>query len=153
MATRVPADRPKDYVESGKDAVVGWFGRIAEAVPTDHVLIARDDFHHPEWPEVSAGFFDWYKKRKRAIVPLAIGFNKLYLCQEADQAAYLRGLNADPLLRALAVRPANFKTLKYRSTANFLSLNLASANLFAPICAFARPNGSSEHVNCSSVDS
>jgi Methyltransferase domain len=64
---------------------------LAEAALMKYGVIALDDFHNPEWPEVSAGYFSWWAKRSSAIVPFAIGFNKLYLCLE-EYADLYRGI-------------------------------------------------------------
>src|ERR1700761_238614 len=53
---------------------------VAEDTLAEGGVIALDDFHRPEWPEVSAGYFKWFETRKKNVVPFAIGFNKLYLC-------------------------------------------------------------------------
>jgi hypothetical protein len=55
---------------------------LSEKVLTSRGVIALDDFLRPEWPDVSAGFFDWYRDSKKEISPFAIGFNKLYLCKK-----------------------------------------------------------------------
>ena len=79
--------------------------RLAEECITDHGVIALDDFHRPEWPEVSAGYLAWYGNRTKPIVPFAIGFNKLYLCQDAWVGFYQKTLEDNPLLaRFLAKR-------------------------------------------------
>ena len=47
--------------------------RLAESSLSDHGVIALDDFHRPEWPDVSAGYFAWYASRSRLIVPFPSG--------------------------------------------------------------------------------
>ena len=42
-------------------------------------IIALDDFHRPDWPEVSIGIVSWYNDRRNLIVPFAMGFDKLLL--------------------------------------------------------------------------
>jgi hypothetical protein len=54
---------------------------LAEQVLAEYGVIALDDFHRAEWPEVSVGYFKWFAGRKRPIVPFAIGFKQLFLCQ------------------------------------------------------------------------
>ena len=54
---------------------------LAEDCLAPHGVITLDDFHRPECADVSTGYFEWYSARQRAIVPFAIGFNKLYLCE------------------------------------------------------------------------
>ncbi|QKE41292.1 MAG: class I SAM-dependent methyltransferase [Ferrovum myxofaciens] len=55
---------------------------LAASVLVKDGVIALDDFLRPEWPDVSAGFFEWFEKSNKSIVPLAIGHNKLYLCHK-----------------------------------------------------------------------
>jgi len=45
---------------------------LAEATLAPHGVIALDDFHRPEWPEVSAGLFAWLAERKRPVVPYLV---------------------------------------------------------------------------------
>jgi hypothetical protein len=66
--------------------------KLAESCISEHGVIALDDFQRSEWPEVSAGYFGWYIGRRRPVVPFAIGFNKLYICQEQFAEAYKRAL-------------------------------------------------------------
>ncbi|HEY0767506.1 MAG TPA: class I SAM-dependent methyltransferase, partial [Steroidobacteraceae bacterium] len=60
---------------------------LAEQTVAGHGVIALDDFLRPEWPDVSAGYFAWFAHRSKSIVPFAIGFNKLYLCEQSHVAA------------------------------------------------------------------
>jgi len=62
--------------------------RLAEATLGECGVIALDDFLRAEWPDVSTGYFEWLRERSRPIVPLAIGCNKLYLCEERYRALY-----------------------------------------------------------------
>jgi Methyltransferase domain len=71
---------------------------LAEQTLAQHGVIALDDFHRPEWPEVSAGYFAWYAARSRPIVPFAIGLNKLYLCHEHQVSRYQEVLNGSEFL-------------------------------------------------------
>jgi hypothetical protein len=53
--------------------------RLAEASLATHGVIALDDFHRAEWPNVSAGYFAWYPSRKKPLVPtfpLLIAFGR-----------------------------------------------------------------------------
>lgn len=72
--------------------------RLAEQCLAEHGVIALDDFHRPEWPEVSAAYLAWAANRTRAIVPFAIGFNKLYLCSENWLDFYQLSLEKSPVL-------------------------------------------------------
>jgi hypothetical protein len=81
---------------------------VAEASLAAHGVIALDDFHRPEWPEVSAGLFAWHASRHRPIVPFAIGFNKLYLCLEDRVGFYQEVLARTPFLAAFAGQPVSF---------------------------------------------
>ena len=82
---------------------------LAEASLADHGIIALDDFHRPEWPEVSAGYFSWAATRKKALVPFCIGFNKLYLCDEQWRQQYQRVVLGDAVLRHLVIKMAKFQ--------------------------------------------
>ncbi|WP_297484326.1 class I SAM-dependent methyltransferase [Ferrovum sp.] len=55
---------------------------LAASVLAKDGVIALDDFLRPEWPDVSAGFFEWFEKSDESVVPFAIGHNKLYLCHK-----------------------------------------------------------------------
>lgn len=80
--------------------------KIAERCLAAGGIIALDDFHRPEWPDVSAGYFAWYAQRSGALEPFAIGFNKLYLCDSRYRDEYQQVLARDPALKALLVRQA-----------------------------------------------
>lgn len=54
---------------------------LAESTISQHGVIALDDFHRSDWPEVSKGLWEWERQKRKALVPFAIGFNKLYLCE------------------------------------------------------------------------
>jgi Methyltransferase domain len=71
---------------------------LAEQTLAHHGVIALDDFHRPEWPDVSAGYFAWFAARSRPIVPFAIGLNKLYLCEEPHVNRYQELLNGSEFL-------------------------------------------------------
>lgn len=83
--------------------------RLAESSLSDHGVIALDDFHRPEWPDVSAGYFAWYASRSRPIVPFAIGFNKLYLCHEHWVDFYIRLLAEDPFIGRFLMKYHEFQ--------------------------------------------
>ncbi len=71
---------------------------IAEGCIADHGIIALDDFHRPDWPEVSVGFTKWYEKYRTKVVPFLIGFNKLYLCTGQYIGIYKKSIYIDPFL-------------------------------------------------------
>ncbi|HEY0746771.1 MAG TPA: hypothetical protein VGD63_08735, partial [Steroidobacteraceae bacterium] len=75
----------------------------------EHGVIALDDFHRPDWPEVSAGYMAWYAARRKPIVPFAIGFNKLYLCREEWSDAYKELLYGNPFLNFLLGKKVIFQ--------------------------------------------
>lgn len=75
--------------------------KLAEAALAEHGVIALDDFHRPDWPDVSVGYFAWWAEREKQMAPLAIGYNKLYLCDEQRVAFYRQRLLADEFLRPL----------------------------------------------------
>jgi hypothetical protein len=73
--------------------------RLAEATLGECGVIALDDFLRAEWPDVSTGYFEWLRERSRPIVPLAIGCNKLYLCEERYRALYRKVLDDSSFLK------------------------------------------------------
>lgn len=81
---------------------------LAAGSLADHGVIALDDFHRPEWPEVSAGFFAWRECEGRDYAPIAIGFNKLYLCRRPHAEAYRQVISQDTFLGAFVVKTATF---------------------------------------------
>jgi hypothetical protein len=85
---------------------------LAEEVLADHGVIALDDFHRAEWPEVSAGYFKWFADRKRPIVPFAIGFKQLYLCQSDRVDFYQAVLDENNFLSRLKVKTCDFQEIK-----------------------------------------
>jgi SAM-dependent methyltransferase len=81
---------------------------IAEQTLAPYGVIALDDFHRPEWPEVSAGFFAWFAQKKRPIVPFLIGYNKLYLCDEQWAGYYREKALANDFLHPFVVKTSHF---------------------------------------------
>lgn len=82
--------------------------QLAEQVLADGGVIALDDFYRPEWPDVSLGFFDWFENSTKNIVPLAIGFNKLYLCEKQRVADFKNILQSSRFLRHFLSKTYNF---------------------------------------------
>jgi hypothetical protein len=82
--------------------------KLAETASANYGVIALDDFHRPEWPDVSAGLFRWFEKRKRPMVPFAIGFNKLYLCEHDWADRYSAALRSEDFLQAFLSKEAKF---------------------------------------------
>ena len=93
---------------------------LAEASLVDYGIIALDDFHRPEWPDVSAGYFSWVFARKRALVPFCIGFNKLYLCGERWRQQYQSVVLGDPFLRYFVMRIVKFQGVDVPVLSEFL---------------------------------
>lgn len=83
--------------------------RIAELALCEGGVIAMDDFHRAEWPDVSAGYFSWYSKKTKDIVPFMIGFNKLYLCHRDYCKIYQAYLANDENLKIFRVRDSVFQ--------------------------------------------
>lgn len=83
--------------------------RLAEQCIAEHGVIALDDFHRPEWPDVSAAYLSWAANRSRAIVPFAIGFNKLYLCSEDWLDFYQLSLEKNPVLKHFLAKRYQFQ--------------------------------------------
>jgi hypothetical protein len=83
---------------------------IAEQCLAPHGVIALDDFHRPDWPGVSAGYFAWWHDgRTRPLVPFAIGRNKLFICHELWVSTYQRAVSDDPFLRRFIRKKAEFQ--------------------------------------------
>jgi hypothetical protein len=82
---------------------------LAEASLAAHGVIALDDFHRPEWPNVSAGYFAWYGSRKKPLIPFALGFNKLYLCEEKWSEFYKGLLREEPFLKRYLTKQVEFQ--------------------------------------------
>lgn len=85
---------------------------LAEEVLADYGVIALDDFHRAEWPDVSAGYFKWFADRKRPIVPFAIGFKQLYLCQSDRVDFYQKVLAQNNFLSSLTVKTCEFQGIE-----------------------------------------
>jgi hypothetical protein len=85
---------------------------LAEQVLSDYGVIALDDFHRAEWPEVSAGYFKWFTGRKRPIVPFAIGFKQLFLCQSDRVDFYQEVLACNDFLSRLKVKTCDFQGIE-----------------------------------------
>jgi hypothetical protein len=81
---------------------------LAEQTLAAHGVIALDDFLRPDWPDVSAGYFAWFEKRSKPIVPFAIGLNKLYLCDQRHVARYQEVLGNSEFLRFFLAKHYNF---------------------------------------------
>jgi hypothetical protein len=81
---------------------------LAEQTLAEHGVIALDDFMRLEWPDVSAGYFSWFERRSKPIVPLAIGFNKLYLCYQSRVPGYQEVLRGSGFLRFFLAKHYNF---------------------------------------------
>jgi hypothetical protein len=85
---------------------------LAEDVLVDYGVIALDDFYRAEWPDVSAGYFQWSTRRKRPIVPFAIGFKQLYLCQSDRVDFYQQALARNIFLSKLRVKTCDFQGIR-----------------------------------------
>lgn len=81
---------------------------LAERTLAGHGVIALDDFLRPEWPDVSAGYFAWFAARSKSIVPFAIGFNKLYLCEQSHVASYREVLRSSEFLKFFLTKHYDF---------------------------------------------
>lgn len=75
---------------------------IAEKIVAHNGLIFIDDFLHPKWLGVTEGIFN-YLEQKNALVPLAVGFNKLVMCNISYHQLYLK---------KLSIKKAQFGLLK-----------------------------------------
>lgn len=83
--------------------------KLAEDTLAQYGVIALDDFHRPEWPDVSAGYFGWYGKRTQPFVPIAIGFNKLYIAHQDWAVRYREALETNEFLSAFASKRSVFQ--------------------------------------------
>jgi hypothetical protein len=83
--------------------------RLAEHCLANRGVIVLDDFHRPEWPDVSAGYVAWYREKTKPIVPFAIGLNKLYLCTEEWVASYKDLLARNEFLQQFLVKKVVFQ--------------------------------------------
>jgi Methyltransferase domain len=116
---------------------------IAEECLAEGGIIALDDFHRAEWPDVSAGYFSWYASRRRPIVPFAIGFNKLYLCEETWRLRYQAAIAGNRLLRQFHAKTTKLQGVELPVFSEFIFsempfvekqlslLRLSSPNLYA----------------------
>lgn len=73
--------------------------RLAEAVLAHGGIVALDDYSHPDWPEVSLGFGEWFRTSGRDVVPFAITGAKLYLARADFAATYREVLGLDLAIR------------------------------------------------------
>jgi Methyltransferase domain len=81
---------------------------LAERTLLKYGVIAVDDFLRAEWPDVSRAYFDWHRQRSKPLVPFAIGFNKLYLCDEELVGFYGKVLETSSFLRIFFVKRCEF---------------------------------------------
>jgi hypothetical protein len=81
---------------------------LADATIAPHGVVALDDFLRSEWPDVSRGFFEWFAAAPRDLVPVAIGFNKIYLARPAFAERYGAALAASPLLKLFRKKTYTF---------------------------------------------
>lgn len=72
---------------------------VAETTISEHGVIALDDFHRSEWPEVSKGLWEWEQQKEKDLVPFAIGYNKLYLCESSWADSYQKKCVEDAFVR------------------------------------------------------
>ena len=85
---------------------------LAEATLSEGGIIALDDFHRLEWPDVSAGYFTWYASRKKDLVPFALGFNKLYLCERSWLSTYQSALAENRTLNYFVTKRSTFQGIE-----------------------------------------
>jgi len=76
---------------------------LAEATLADHGIIVVDDVFRPEWPEVSAGLFEYLAGHDRLAV-FAIGFNKTFLCRKEHAEIFRKSLLKNNFLRMYLTR-------------------------------------------------
>ncbi len=76
--------------------------RLAEASIAPHGVIALDDFHRLEWPEVSAGYFAWFGERDKAGGPLRNGIQQTLSLPAAAGSILPTGSGGKPISKALS---------------------------------------------------
>jgi len=81
---------------------------LAENTIADGGVIALDDFLRSEWPDVSLGYFSWLNETNSNIVPFAIGFNKLYLCEKSYADTYIKLLETSTFLKFFKAKNYSF---------------------------------------------
>ncbi|MEM8771430.1 MAG: class I SAM-dependent methyltransferase [Pseudomonadota bacterium] len=81
--------------------------KLAQNTIADHGVIALDDFHRPDWPDVSAGLIDW-KRDAPEILPFAVGSNKIYLCRSDYVEKYKTLLLENSYLQSFLVKEYEF---------------------------------------------
>lgn len=85
---------------------------IAAAVLETGGVIALDDFLKQAWPDVSYGFFEWYRDKGHDFAPIAMGNSKLYVAHRAFAQKYLDGLMASAEIRARIYKVYDFLGMK-----------------------------------------
>jgi hypothetical protein len=68
-------------------------------------VICFDDFCNPEFPEVTLGAFDFFRKHDWRFVPFAISQKKLYACKTPYKAFYTELMTTSILLRKIKSDP------------------------------------------------
>jgi hypothetical protein len=81
---------------------------LAERTLAKFGVIAIDDFLRPEWPDVSNAYFSWHRSKSKPLIPFAIGFNKLYLCDQDYAQFYGDVLDNSAFLRSFVTKRYNF---------------------------------------------
>jgi hypothetical protein len=94
------------------DAIVKNDLKLAEASLAEYGVVALDDFHRPEWPDVSAGYFSWMLERKTSLAPFCIGFNKLYLCNKDWRQPYQNVILNDAFLQHFITKMAKLQDVE-----------------------------------------
>jgi Methyltransferase domain len=108
---------------------------IAEGCLAEHGVIAIDDFHRPEWPDVSAGYFAWCNVRAKPLLPFAIGSNKLYVCHRKWFDFYRDRVESTPFLHSMKTKHCQFQGVEIPV---FQSLSLADATVNARLRRYVR---------------
>ena len=82
---------------------------LADLELAPHGIISLDVFHRSDWPDVSLCEFVWQLMQTRPFAPVAIGFNKLFICDPEFAPLYQAALSSDPFLSKLIVRWLTFQ--------------------------------------------
>jgi hypothetical protein len=89
---------------------------------------------------VSAGYFSWCASRRRPIIPFAIGYNKLYLCEEAWRERYQAAIADNPFLSRFFVKTANFQGIDVPVFSEFIFAEKNFVDKQLSLLRISRPN-------------
>ena len=124
---------------------------LAEQTLAEHGIIALDDFLRPEWPDVSAGYFAWFERSSKNIVPFAIGLNKLYLCRRSYLDRYREVLSSSQFLRFFLAKHYDFCGNQIPVFVKFLQRNWGPTQRMVEYVKFMHPDAYANYRGMSST--